>query len=961
MTRTRSVTRYLTLFIAFCFGAGCSAGTDSSNLPDGVRLIEKVVRAGDEIVIPYEKYLLDNGMTLILHEDGSDPLVHVNVSYHVGSGREEIGKSGFAHFFEHMMFQGSENVADEQHFKLITETGGQLNGTTTPDRTIYYQTVPKNYLERVLWLEADRMGFLLPAVTQEKFEIQRDTVKNERAQSYENRPYGLTFELTAQALYPEGHPYSWLPIGYVEDLNRVNVNDLKAFFLRWYGPNNATLTIGGDFDRDQVLRWVVKYFGGIPAGPDVAPMEKTPVALEADRYVSLEDNVQTPSLSRTTPTVHFGHPDQLPLGVLAAIIGQGQTSLLYKNLTKTQLAVSAQARHACWELACTFLLSVMPTEGHTLADMQRLIDETLAEFEERGVTDDDLERARNGAIAKAIDGLKTVQGKVAYLARMETFTGRADRISAELARYDALTKDDVMRVYETYLKDVPSLFLRVVPKGELDTLVTADNWQFQGRTIPDYDQTQTSETDLAYRTVVDDFDRSVMPASGPPPAQATLESWSDTLPNGIRVLGARIHETPTTAIQLRIRTGQHHETPEKLGVANLTAYMMNEATELSAVEDLSNRLGKLGSAMIFSSNGDYLVLGIGGLTRHLDETLAIAAERLFKPKFAEADFERRHQLALELIRQSFDFPDYWADAALKRLLFGEDNNFSHPGIGREETVQSITLDDIRAFYDTYYSPAATEIAVVSDLPKDEVMAKLAVFADWQGKPLPERVLKPFPELADGTIYLLDKPDAKQSEIRVSTRSVNFDATGEHYRLQLMNYPLGQAFNSRINLNLREDKGYTYGVIGRHRANEYSGRYTIRTAVRNDVTAAAIKEILSEIDGFAKGGMTQAELDFVRSAIGQNHALSYEAPNQKLAILMHMQRHGLDATFPRRQDEILMNVSLEELNALARKHLKADDMIVVVVGAKAQILEDLQGLGRPIVELDATGRPISENS
>ena len=256
--------------------------------------IEQVEAQEGKTVIPYQKYVLDNGLTLILHQDSSDPLVHVDMTYHVGSGREELGKSGFAHFFEHMMFQGSEHVADDEHFKIVTESGGTMNGTTNSDRTNYFQTVPANQLEKMLWLEADRMGFLVDAVTQEKFEIQRETVKNERGQSYDNRPYGLLSERVGQAMYPAGHPYSWQTIGYIEDLNRVNVNDLKAFFLRWYGPNNATLTIGGDVDVEKTLAMVNKYFGSIPRGPEVKMPEKPSFTINADRYISMEDNVHLP-------------------------------------------------------------------------------------------------------------------------------------------------------------------------------------------------------------------------------------------------------------------------------------------------------------------------------------------------------------------------------------------------------------------------------------------------------------------------------------------------------------------------------------------------------------------------------------------------------------------------------------------------------------------------------------------
>ncbi|MEO6915770.1 MAG: pitrilysin family protein, partial [Chitinophagaceae bacterium] len=297
------------------------------------KLVEKVTKKGDEIVIPYEKYMLPNGLTLIVHEDHSDPVVHVDVTYHVGSAREEIGKSGFAHFFEHMMFQGSDNVGDEQHFKIVTESGGTLNGSTNTDRTNYYETVPNNQVEKMLWLEADRMGFLLDAVTQKKFEIQRSTVKNERGQNYDNRPYGLAREYAAKALYPYGHPYSWLTIGYLQDLNRSNVDDLKNFFLRWYGPNNATLTVGGDVVTKDIVKMVEKYYGGIPSGPAVVPTKLEPVKLASTRYVSYVDNyARSPQLSITYPTVPDLDKDAAPLSLLGQILGQGRNSILYKNL-----------------------------------------------------------------------------------------------------------------------------------------------------------------------------------------------------------------------------------------------------------------------------------------------------------------------------------------------------------------------------------------------------------------------------------------------------------------------------------------------------------------------------------------------------------------------------------------------------------------------------------------------------
>lgn len=328
------------------------------------KLVEKVTKKGNEVVIPYERYVLPNGLTLIVHEDHSDPLVHVDVTYHVGSAREEIGKSGFAHFFEHMMFQGSDNVEDEQHFKIITEAGGTLNGTTNRDRTNYFETVPSNQLEKMLWLEADRMGFLLDAVTQQKFEIQRATVKNERGQRYDNVPYGLVGEVTAKNFYPYGHPYSWLTIGYIEDLNRVDVNDLKNFFLRWYGPNNAVLTVGGDVNPKEVVKLVEKYFGSIPKGPEVKPVKLPLPVIEKDRYVSMLDNyAKAPRLQMVFATTPSYSKDEPALDCLAEILGQGKNSILYKNLVKTQKAVNATVYNGTSELAGEFTFIVTPYSG----------------------------------------------------------------------------------------------------------------------------------------------------------------------------------------------------------------------------------------------------------------------------------------------------------------------------------------------------------------------------------------------------------------------------------------------------------------------------------------------------------------------------------------------------------------------------------------------------------------------
>jgi len=404
-----------------------------SNTLAQTKLIEEVNREGDEVVIPYKKYELENGLTLIIHEDHSDPLVHVDVTYHVGSAREELYKSGFAHFFEHMMFQGSENVADEEHIRIVSDAGGTMNGTTNRDRTNYFQTLPSNQLETALWLEADRMGFFLDAVTQEKFEIQRSTVKNEKAQMLDNSPYGGWTEINAETLYPFGHPYSWLTIGKVEDLNRVDVDDLKKFFLRWYGPNNATLTIGGDVTAEEVVPLVEKYFGVIPRGPEVEDLNLDPVSVDADRYISyVDNNIRFPALLFTYPTVPRFHPDEAPLDYLSQILGTGRSSYFYQKFILTQKAINASTFHPVSELAGEFTMFVLPFPGQTLSGFETEMRGILSEFAEEGVSDEDMTKIKASFESGFINGLQSVAGKVSQLAAYETFADDPNYIMRDI-------------------------------------------------------------------------------------------------------------------------------------------------------------------------------------------------------------------------------------------------------------------------------------------------------------------------------------------------------------------------------------------------------------------------------------------------------------------------------------------------------------------------------------------------
>ncbi|HEX8427420.1 pitrilysin family protein [Hymenobacter sp.] len=933
------------------------AAKPASATTGGTRLVEKVTRKGSEVVIPYEKYVLPNGLTLLIHEDHSDPLTHVDVTYHVGSAREQIGKSGFAHFFEHMMFQGSDHVGDEQHFKLVSAAGGTLNGSTNRDRTNYFETVPNNQLETALWLEADRMGFLLDAVTQQKFEVQRSTVKNERGQNYDNRPYGLASENISKTLYPYGHPYSWLTIGYLEDLDRSDVNDLKNFFLRWYGPNNATLTVGGDVKPAEVVKMVEKYFGPIKAGPAVQNMKLPEPVLTADRYVSYEDNVRFPMLQMVFPTVPQYHPDEVAIDALAEIIGGGKTSLLYKNLVKPQKAVQAQAYHPSSELAGEFTITSLSLPGKGLDSMEVLVRRTLAEFEKTGVTDDDVARFKASRETDLINGLSSVSGKVSQLAAFQTYTNNPNRLPVELQRVRALTKADVQRVYNQYIKGKHAVILSVVPKGAGKLVAKANNYTASKE---GYKAPKDEYSGLKYAKATDSFDRSKQPGSGANPVVQVPAVWREDFENGLRVMGNRNTEIPTVTMLLTLRGGHRLEQamPGKAGIASLTAAMLNEGTQKYTGEQFTAALDRLGSTIRVYGGDDNTQVVVSSLTKNLPATLALLEEVLQHPRFDPADFDRVKKQTLEGIANQNTQPVVIANKTYARLLYGPTEIMSIPVSGTATTVQSLTLDDVKKFYAENYAPNVSYLTLVGDIDQKTVVPRLTFLKTWPRKNVTLPAGTPAPQPDKTRIYFVNKDAAAQSEIRVGyLTNLPYDATGEYYRAYLANYILGGAFNSRINLNLREDKGYTYGARSGFQSSRYVGPFTAQAGVRADATAPSVKEFMNEIKNY-RNGATDEELQFLQASVGQQDALRYETGQQKAAFLGRLLEYDLPNDYVRQQSEILKNLKREDLQASAQKYLPADNMYIVVVGDRAKAFPGLSELGYEVVELDLEGNRVA---
>ncbi len=929
--------------------------SDSNSLPLGITLLERVRADADDLIIPYSKFQLDNGLKIIVHEDHSDPLVRVDVTYHVGSAREEPRRSGFAHFFEHMMFQGSEHVGDDEHFRIVTESGGRMNGTTSSDRTNYFQTVPSNQLETMLWLESDRMGFLLNAVTQEKFENQRDTVKNERGVNYDNSPYGRWNEINNSTLYPPEHPYSWPTIGYTEDLDAATLEDLKQFFLRWYGPNNATLTIGGNVDETEVLNLVKQYFGEIPSGPEVLPDSQEKILLDTDRYVSyIDQNIRFPGLFFTFPTVPSGHPDRVALEALNEVITAGRKSFFYKEFILTNKAIEATGFSNNMELAGSLTFLVLPYPGTPLSQFEEEMRAVLANFNADSISDDDLQIYKAQQEMGLIDILASVSGKVSQLAYYQYLYDNPNIIPNELEAIRNLTKEDIIHVFNTYIKDKAAVILSVVPDDNPTGQAQPDNFIIPAQ----LNRLESANDNLEERVVVSAFDRSLQPQAGPSPLVIMPEYWETSLDNGIDIIGALSTEIPTVNIRMSFDGGHLLESPEKYGLASLTAAMMNENTENFTSEEFEIELDKLGSSIFVTAGAQSTSVSMRSLSRNLDATIELLEERLFASVFMEEDLTRLRQQTIESIEADKENPSSIAANVYRKLIYGENHPFAISSAGEIQTLKNISLEDIQNFSLQSLVSQSLDIVVIGDITQEEILPKLEFLANIPNLEIDLPDLPATPEITSNTLYLIDKPQAPQSEIRIGYMGeLTYDPTGEYFERYLMNYTLGGAFNSRINLNLRENKGYTYGARSSFSATQHPGPFTASASVRGDSSADSIIQFINEITQFRDHGITAEELFFTKNAIGQSEALDYETPGQKSRLLGQIIEYNLDSNFVNRQQQIVNGLNIERVNELARSHLPIEKMILLVVGDKMLIEESLIDLGYNIVELDSEGQPL----
>jgi zinc protease len=916
----------------------------------------------DTLSIDYDAYTLANGLEVILHEDRSDPIAAVAILYHVGSNREEPGRTGFAHLFEHMMFQQSQHVGQDQFFAKIQEAGGTLNGGTSFDQTIYFEIVPNSALEMSLWLEADRMGYLLPTVTQAAFANQQDVVQNEKRQGVDNRPYGHTSYVINKLLYPEGHPYNWQVIGSLEDLQNATLEDVRSFFQKWYGPNNATLVVAGDFDVEQTRAWIDRYFGELPspeAQPDPVPQ---PVTVGAIRRAFHEDNfARSPELNMVYPTVEQFSDDSYALSLLGQLLSDGKDAPLYKVLVEEeQLAPSVSASQGSSEVAGTFRVRVQAFPGTDLNEVEAAVFTALSRFEDEGFTEADLDRIKAQTETAFYNGISSVLGKSFQLALYNEFAGSADYISEDIQRSLDVTTEDIWRVYDRYLKDRNYVQTSFVPRGQADLAVEGSERAVvvvEDITAATSAGTRIADAHAAMEPLPSSFDRSVEPPPGPTPEVKVPATWSHTYASGLRIFGVEHTELPLVQFSVNLQGGMMLDDPAKVGVANLMTDILMEGTANRTPLELERAIDELGAFVNMFTGSTSIVVQANTLARRLDETYAIVEEILMEPRWDEQEFARIKDETVETINRRSVNPAVVASEAYNKLLYGPDHIMSNSTLGSAESVASITMDDMKAYYEANFSPAVSHVAIVGDVSEGEAIALFQPLADrWEAKDVRWPQLPPTPEITRPTLYFVDMPNAPQSEIRIGHLALS-QLDPDFYAATVMNYKLGGAFNGRVNMILREERGFTYGARSGFSGTRVAGPFTASAAVRANATAESVEIFRDELTGY-RNGITPEELDFTRGALIQSAALRFETLGAIMSMLNEIALYDRPWDYVEQQGDFVRGLTLDAHRDLAQRYIRPDRMVYLVVGDAATQLEPLRrlGLGAPIV-LDRDGNPV----
>jgi zinc protease len=913
------------------------------------------------VALPTEQFVLANGLRVVLHEDRSDPIAAVAIIYHTGSSREETGKTGFAHLFEHIMFQESENVPQDTFFARIQAAGGTLNGFTWEDGTLYFEVVPRNALEMVLWMEADRMGYLLGALTPEAFRNQQMVVMNEKRQGVDNRPYGWLDHVLASTLYPAGHPYGWTVIGSMTDLAAASVEDAKAFFRRWYGPNNATLIIAGDFDREQIKGWIERYFGEIPAGPEVAARGPVPAGLKETQSVYYEDALATvPQLSIVWPGVPMFSRDEAALDILADFLSDGKKAPLYRTLVmEKKITTEVEALHQSQELAGTFVITVRPLKPGPLDPLRQEIEAVLASVTPEMVTDQILTRLKARAEMDFYKKMESVFMKALYFAFYSVFWGSPDRAREDLLRYMAVTRQDVVRVLDSYVRGKPHVILSVVPAGHAELAVPGA----RGFDLPADSDTappaQAAAALAAPTRTPSKIDRSLAPEPGDAPPVALPSVDRTTVRGRTPLVSLRRQELPVVRFAIDVPGGRSVEPRGKAGLAWVTASLIDEGTRDRTPEELEEALALLGCTVNTMLQAEEVLLDGTCPARNFGRAVDLLTDMLATPRYDAAEFERVKRTALSNLQEGEGDPAWIADAVVSRLLFG-DGPLGFPAEGDKESVESITLDDVRAFVPKLLRPECAVVSVAGRISSEEAAAALApLFAAWDkaGASCPPPAPPVFAESPTPALYFVDVPGARQSEMRIAGPVMTRDHE-DFYASFVSNYPLGGNFNSRLNMILREEKGVTYGAKSRLDGGRTYGLFRSFAAVQSVASAESLAVFRTQWTDAMKG-ISNDEMEWSRTALKNAMTLEFETLDSLLVVLRNIAFYGLPADYPARWRKTLAGITVADVGNMVTRWMNPDRMRYLVVGDRSTVLPQLEGLSwGPVTELDKRGRALA---
>lgn len=894
--------------------------------------------------IKIEEYKLKNGLRVVLHQDKSTPIVAVNMWYHVGSKNEVAGKTGFAHLFEHMMFQGSKNYNDD-YFKPLQEAGASINGSTNSDRTNYYQVVPSNFLELALFMEGDRMGGLLEAMTQEKLDNQRDVVKNERRQRVDNVPGGTAFERIGEIMFPKEHPYSWTTIGSLEDLSAASMDDVKAFFRQYYVPNNASLVIAGDFDSKQAKQWVEKYFGKIPAGQPITRPNPAQAKLNGEIRKSYEDTVPLPRLYMVWHTVKENHPDKPALDMLQFVLSSGRGSRLQSNLIHTkQLAQSAFAGHQTREIAGAFQVQVNARPGKTLEEIEKEINAEIEKIKSEPPTAEELNRALNVIESSTIFGMQNVLGKADQINNYATFTGKPDGFQADLDQYRKVTAADIQRVAKTYLGG-NRLIMSYLPKAG-------------GSGGPRFNPNANEPTSTAKKESSKVDQTANLPKPGPNPKFSLPSIEKAKLSNGLEVWLVPQTELPIVSMNLVIKSGTTADPVGKLGIADYTSNLLDKGTKTRSAVEIANQLQSIGANMGAGAGWDSTNVSMSSLTKNLDKALELYTDVILNPAFPEAELNPIKQRALVGLLQRKTNANAIANIAFNSVLYGKDHPYGQAS--SEASIKAITRDDLVKFYETYYRPNNATLIVAGDVTMSSLKSKLeSAFANWKSAAVPETKIPAATNVAKPGIYLIDRPGSAQSVVTIGQIGVSRD-NPDYVPLLVMNSILGGQFSSRVNLNLREEKGYTYGARSGFAFRKGAGPFSASADVQTAVTKESVAEFMKELNGI-RGTIpvTEKELEYNKQSIIRRFPQGFETIGQISGQLSNLLIYNLPDSYFNDYISKVNAVTVADINRVANKYLDPSNMAIVVVGDKKVIEGKLKDLGYAIKMLDTDGNALAE--